>query len=655
MVVAYAKDPKKDKEDEDKIPAKTLKSIPDLTNHLTAELSSEREKVRALYTWITENIEYDYEATQKGKVTFFKGPENVLKDKKAVCTGYVFLFGAMLDEIGIEWEEVVGYTNSFNPYFIPSIILDDHAWIAVKVDGEWQMADPTWDAGYIGPLFKESKVDPLEKQEKRIKAIEKKNRKLKAKGRVELKVPEIDTIPEKNYNGKIGFVPDPGYEWFLVPSDSFITRHLPVNPMWQLRSDTLGIYDFVQGPKRVKQVIGDEYREYNYDYKEVISYFETLDYLQKQLFLGDDAIDFFANNYRARAKKYFRFQQVMHIKEMREYLKEALPERESRGMHAMLKDIADSTQAYGKIVDRYESNRHKEMESFYKESFKSTAKCNSSYEDYLSDIKEWHKDAEEDFEDDIDRLLKEASKIELEKRKLKQKNPALAASVDSLEYEFANVSNNGKAMIEAGKEFDMQLKAWKEKLEHPAIISIQYRNRYNQYLLERRKLFIEQKFTEYNRYIDSLDAQLDFNITRIEQLYDDSVKAELLPSELYKYCKQMVVYFKSYQDDLRTASNNAEPNAEQMQLQAANFVYAHLKEAEDAITQARDYLYWIDENLDTVTKEWKQMEKLLKQQLKLNKEKEKFLSEMEETTHKREKDLVKVFEDYTTKWKRSLN
>ncbi|MGB0167573.1 MAG: transglutaminase domain-containing protein, partial [Luteibaculum sp.] len=193
----------------EKLPKKVTESVSELTAHLTEGLGSEREKVRALYHWITNNIAYDYDKLQKGKVTFFKGPEQVLKDEKAICTGYVYLLGAMLDEIGIEWEDIQGYSNSPAPYFIPTIVLDDHAWIAIKIDGEWQLADPTWDAGYVGALYKEEKIDSYEKQLEKIKKLKRKNSKLRQKGKPERIIPEIDTIPEKNYNGKVGFVKDP--------------------------------------------------------------------------------------------------------------------------------------------------------------------------------------------------------------------------------------------------------------------------------------------------------------------------------------------------------------------------------------------------------------------------------------------------------------
>ena len=645
-----------DKDEEEKIPSKVEKSVSELSLYLTKDLSSEREKVRALYKWVTENIAYDYALTQKGKVSFFKGPEAVLKSKKAVCTGYTLLLGSMLNEVGIEWEEVQGYTNSHSPYFIPSIVLDDHSWIAIKIDGEWKLADPTWDAGYIGALFKESKVMDVEKQEERIEKIKKYNKKLKQKGKVELKVPEIDTIPKKPYNGQVGFVPDPGEKWFLVSSDSFLTRHLPTNPMWQLRHDTIGVTDFIQGPARVKMHCDKMYEESFFDYSAYLAEYEQLNYLEKQLFLGEDAVEYFPNNKRAKAMRYFRFLQVLNDKESQKFIKESLPEKESRGMRKQMIQIADTTQAYMSIAERMENSRNKELESFYSESFKSAKKHDKAYSKFLKEEANWHKKTKESYEESLERLDKEATKIGVEKYKLKKKNQSLSASNDGeLATNFSTVSETGAALVELGEKFDTLLNSWTASLESPALISVQYRNRYNQYLLENRKKALEQKFTEYNRFIDTLDSRLIFNYSRLEQLYNDSMKNELLPNDLYKMCKQMVTLKKVLEDEIRLAQLNGNiSNGEELENEVALFVFAHLKKNEEAIENSRSHVNWALANFKTVEKEWKQLAKLTKEQHKLTKKKIEFLEENAENDHKRELDLALTVKEKTDKWKKEL-
>lgn len=74
-----------------KIPKKIKRSIPLLTQHLTINKNTEKEKVEAIYTWITENIEYDYDQLQSEKYLTGVEPINILKVKKAISTRNVEL------------------------------------------------------------------------------------------------------------------------------------------------------------------------------------------------------------------------------------------------------------------------------------------------------------------------------------------------------------------------------------------------------------------------------------------------------------------------------------------------------------------------------------------------------------------------------------
>src|SRR5690606_37040528 len=94
-----------------KIPAKIRKSIPLLTTHLTADKRSDEAKVEAIYTWITENIAYDYDLLQSEKYIVGVDPSKILKSRKALCSGYVELMRAMLYEAGIQSETVTGYIH----------------------------------------------------------------------------------------------------------------------------------------------------------------------------------------------------------------------------------------------------------------------------------------------------------------------------------------------------------------------------------------------------------------------------------------------------------------------------------------------------------------------------------------------------------------
>ena len=121
-----------------------------LSNILFAQ-SSDSIKARAIFDWITDNIEYDIEAYQNNKVSLVQcDVENVLKTKKAVCEGYARLFQKMAQDSGLECKVITGKAKTFG--------FGDHAWNAVKIDSVWRLVDACWGAGgYRGNRFIKSK------------------------------------------------------------------------------------------------------------------------------------------------------------------------------------------------------------------------------------------------------------------------------------------------------------------------------------------------------------------------------------------------------------------------------------------------------------------------------------------------------------------
>lgn len=148
---------------EDKIPKRIERSISDLAHYLTRGKSSEKEQALAIYNWVTENIEFDYDVLLGDDYFVGVDPEKILKKRKAVSDGYCEIMKALLDVVKIENETVEGYVHdvSWEP---GDLTLDvSHSWIAMKLDGEWSLADPTWDAGYIGRIPIDRKPYKLKK------------------------------------------------------------------------------------------------------------------------------------------------------------------------------------------------------------------------------------------------------------------------------------------------------------------------------------------------------------------------------------------------------------------------------------------------------------------------------------------------------------
>jgi hypothetical protein len=132
-----------------------------LAKKLTAPYTSELQKVRSIFSWITSHISYNVPRnnTSRKKIqtiiedddTGALKPLNervaimVLKRKSAVCDGYAKLFKTLCDYAGIRSEVVSGYANSGRSNSFRS----NHSWNAVFIDGAWYLLDVTWAAGYI--------------------------------------------------------------------------------------------------------------------------------------------------------------------------------------------------------------------------------------------------------------------------------------------------------------------------------------------------------------------------------------------------------------------------------------------------------------------------------------------------------------------------
>ena len=162
------------------------------------DLNEDTDTIQAVFTWIADNIRYDVKelAKMKNKKSSEKSSEDyknlaekradiiehALKYKKGVCEEYASLFDAMVTELGYESHIIEGYTKKSNGNLNRGL---GHVWNTVKVNGKWQLYDPTWGAGSVrdGRRF------------------------------------------IREYNPK----------WYEVDPEEMIKTHMPFDPIWQLR------------------------------------------------------------------------------------------------------------------------------------------------------------------------------------------------------------------------------------------------------------------------------------------------------------------------------------------------------------------------------------------------------------------------------------
>ncbi|MBQ9137858.1 MAG: hypothetical protein IJX65_04390 [Alistipes sp.] len=110
-----------------------------LTRSVTEGCDTDYDRIRAIYLWLCDNIEYDtsYEIYRA---------DRCYDCRKGVCAAYTELFYHMANSIGIRSEIVVGKTKDKNGMLRE----EGHAWIfAYTRKNHGILLDPTWGAGSV--------------------------------------------------------------------------------------------------------------------------------------------------------------------------------------------------------------------------------------------------------------------------------------------------------------------------------------------------------------------------------------------------------------------------------------------------------------------------------------------------------------------------
>jgi transglutaminase-like putative cysteine protease len=113
-----------------------------LSAKLTTGLTSDQDKTLAIYTWMVNNLSYDYvkyEHMKAGDYSDEFGAEVILRTKVGVCYDYVKLFEGLMKAANIQVKSEQGYTPSVKGL---------HAWNQVfNADkNEWEIIDITSDS-----------------------------------------------------------------------------------------------------------------------------------------------------------------------------------------------------------------------------------------------------------------------------------------------------------------------------------------------------------------------------------------------------------------------------------------------------------------------------------------------------------------------------
>ena len=110
---------------------------------------TDKEKVRALFTWIASHIEYAYGSDDPAKFT----PQHAYKNRNAVCGGFSYLMQLMCRAVNVECDYIAG-SGSKGLYETPELqrksnffAPENHAWNLIHADTGDFLLDVTWAAG----------------------------------------------------------------------------------------------------------------------------------------------------------------------------------------------------------------------------------------------------------------------------------------------------------------------------------------------------------------------------------------------------------------------------------------------------------------------------------------------------------------------------
>ena len=180
----------------DAIPETETASVKTIAAYINKRHETEKEKITAIYCWLSHNITYD---VAKAAVLSPSTTEDYDKNKairhtlavrKGVCQDYAELMEALCEQCGVKAYSVYGIVRKQEQ------IGEAHAWVIAWIDRQWRIYDPTWGAGYVN-----------------------------------------DGVFSQKFNADF---------YDISPKDA-IKSHLPLDPMWQLLPYLISVESFYRG------------------------------------------------------------------------------------------------------------------------------------------------------------------------------------------------------------------------------------------------------------------------------------------------------------------------------------------------------------------------------------------------------------------------
>lgn len=192
-----------------------FKSIENFADRIASDFTTDLDRTRATYYWISNHITYDFKSLRKKEKTKKikyksktdyeskiyilnkKYAEKALKKNTAVCEGYAQLLKYTLTKLDIICVVVYGYAKVSVSEIGRKRNNSNHAWNAIKLDKQWRLIDATWSTG------------------------------------------------NSLYNPKFFNFSD---TYFLIPPDKLILSHFPDDKQWQLLDNKVSRINYFNFP-----------------------------------------------------------------------------------------------------------------------------------------------------------------------------------------------------------------------------------------------------------------------------------------------------------------------------------------------------------------------------------------------------------------------
>lgn len=128
------------------IPASETGATQKVARYISANFTTQKEKVRAIFIWTASSFEYDVDNMYA--LNFHENDQEkidkIMRTRKGICENYAAVFNDLCKKCGLTSWLIGGYTR-YNGQTSDLA----HEWCAAQIDGQYYIFDPTWGSGYI--------------------------------------------------------------------------------------------------------------------------------------------------------------------------------------------------------------------------------------------------------------------------------------------------------------------------------------------------------------------------------------------------------------------------------------------------------------------------------------------------------------------------